>query len=148
MKDILDKKELDQLFKELDSLFRLPSIIEITPAEISRIQDDATRKSMERKFYLINELFVTPLLTLLNKCVNSVNSKQGYTCDYTPYSLIQRMRLISKELLIFGYEPEYLNTLLPHTVEEVNEGIKAIESRLAFQVIESKNPTARYRKSA
>lgn len=148
MKEILDRKELDELFKEIESLLKLPSIIEVTPAEISRIQDDATRNTMERKFYLINELFITPLLTLLNKCVNVVNSTQGYACDYSPYSLVQRMRLISKELLIYGYDTNYLKTLLPKTVEEVNERIKVIESRQAFKVIESKNPNVGYRKSA
>lgn len=148
MAEILNVKELDKLLKELDKAFKLPSIIDITPLEISRIQDDATRNNMERKFYLINELFIVPLEKLLNKCINSVNLKQGYTCDFSHYSLIQRMRLISKELLIYGYDSKSLSMLIPHTVEEVEERIKEIEARRSYKVVNIKNRNSIYRKSA
>lgn len=148
MTETLNQNDIDKLLKQVDLLFEMPSIIDITPAELSRIRDDETRRNMERKFYLINELFIAPLQAVLNKCTNAVNSKQSYSCDFSAYSLIQRMRLISKELLIFGYQPSDLRTLIPHTVEEVNEKIRKIESYRAFRVIDSKNPNIGYTKSA
>ncbi len=48
MTEIMNQKEIDELLKELELAFKLPSIIDITPNEISRIRDDATRRKMER----------------------------------------------------------------------------------------------------
>lgn len=143
----ITQKEVDELLKEIELAFKLPSIIDITPQEISRIHDNATRRDMQRKFYLINELFIAPLEKLLNESIASVN-KEGYSCNYSPYSLKQRMRLISKDLLIYGYKPEYLCTLLPTTVEEVDRRVKEIEASRAFQVIDSKKTNTSHRKIA
>lgn len=144
---MLSQEDIDKLLKEIELAFKIPSIIDVTPAEIACIRDDATRKSMERKFHLINELFITPLQKLLNKSVLEVNH-ESYSYDYSPYSLTQRMRLIAKDLLIYGYKSSYLATLLPHTVEEVEKKAKEIESRQSFQVIDAKKQNTNQRKIA
>ena len=143
----ITQKEIDELLKEIELSFKLPSIIDITPTEISLIRDDATRRDMQRKFHLINELFIAPLEKLLTEAITSVN-REGYSCNYSPYSLKQRMRLISKDLLIYGYKPSYLCTLLPTTVEEVNRRVKEIEEHRDFQVIDSKKINSSHRKIA
>ncbi len=149
MTDILTQSEVDKLLKEIELSIQLPSIIDITPAEIANIRDNATRKNMERKFYLVNELFVMPLNNLLNEHMKSVNPKSGYFYDFSSYSLKQRIHMISKYLLLYGYAPSYLNDILPHTVEEVDKKVKEFEeNNQIIQVIDSKSTMKENRKIA
>ena len=141
----ITQKEVEALLKEIELVFRLPSIIEITPKELSSIEDNATREMMQRKFYLINELFVVPLQKLLNESISAVN-KKSYCFDYSTYSLKQRIRLISKDLLIFGFKPADLCAFLPQTVEEVDRRVKEIEARRALRVLNSKKSNIDQRK--
>lgn len=141
----ITQKEVEELLKEIELAMILPSIIDITPDEILCIEDNATRETMQRKFYLINELFVVPLQKLLNKSINAVN-KERYSFDYSSYSIKQRIRIIAKDLLIFGYKPADLCTLLPHTVEEVDRRVKEIEARRALRVINSKKTNTNQRR--
>lgn len=141
----ITQKEVEELLKEIELAMILPSIIDITPDEILCIEDNATRETMQRKFYLINELFVVPLQKLLNRSINAVN-KERYSFDYSSYSIKQRIRIIAKDLLIFGYKPVDLCTLLPHTVEEVDRRVKEIEARRALRVINSKKTNTNQRR--
>ncbi len=58
------------------------------------------------------------------------------------------MHLVSKDLLVFGYKPSDLATFLPHTVKEVDERVKELESKRAIQVVASRDKNSNNRRIA
>lgn len=120
MVGVINQGDIDELFRQLECTNLIPSIIELRPAEIKRIDNPFDREDVLKKFNIVNDLFVGPLLRLVSEHEKRVNShRKYYVMDLKNYSIQERMRFLVRLLLKYGYKKEQLVDLLPRNVEDV-----------------------------
>ena len=95
-----------------------PSIIEITPGQIKRIEDENLRSEQLKLFYDADFAYVKPLEGLLNHIIS--HSTTNYSYDLSNLSIVDRLGKIEKRLLEYGCTSDDIVKLVPKTIEEVN----------------------------
>ncbi len=116
----LSQEEVDKLFDALIAKY-LPSVIEIKPSEIEKL-NDFEKAIYKKKFNISLQAYVKPLETLVTNLLNSAN-KEKYSYDVSNLSIIDRVTLFGDILTKSGFAPEQL---VPRTEEEVDLLAEAI----------------------
>lgn len=119
MSELLSQEEIDDLLKQLELATILPSIIEIKPSEIANVKDLIEREKLQVQFNSVNELYVKPLERLIN-FMNSRSSSLKYTYGFSDASILERLHILERDLLVRGYTKEQVINLVPQNTEEVS----------------------------
>lgn len=128
MNGLLNQAEIDELLNQLSREALMPSIIEIKPDEIDKINDIVERNKIKRNFEYTNELYVKPLAKLLGTYYSQKNkSSILMITNMGDFSIIERINAYRRALLPLGFTNEQLVELVPKDKEEVNLLVSAME---------------------
>lgn len=116
---IMSNDDIQNLLNEIENMEKEPSIIEITPDQIKRIEDENLRSEQLKIFYDVDFAYVKPLEGLLNHII-SKHSTTNYSYNLSSLSIVDRIGKVERRLLEYGCSTDDIVKLVPKTTEEVN----------------------------
>lgn len=125
MGELINTEELEQILNSLLANIN-NSIIDMTPAEISLIEDEKEKRDLLLKYKMVNEIFISPLEKLLNVILSKSN-KIKYSYDLRNLSIKQKIIILRKALVSMGCNIDNLMAFVPNNIEDVNKIIEAKE---------------------
>lgn len=126
MDGLLNQEEIDKLLNQLSHEAKMPSITEIKPSEINKIDNTVERNKIQSQFKYVNALYIEPLRKLLlayckMKKIAPINP------NINDLSIIERINIFQLRLLPLGFTSDQLLELVPKDTEEVNLLVSAME---------------------